>query len=185
VIGYDGAAARTLEIQPLNGGRMSSSFGPRRDPFTSQQRFHYGLDYAAAIGTPVRAAGDGVVVIIGPRGSYGEYIRLRHDDRFETAYAHLSRYADGLERGQQVRQGDVIGYIGSSGRSSGPHLHYEVLVDGNQVNPLAVEPTIAQTVKGGALAALDAAKSRLDSLSATLTSTGDELLGLTGLGGDD
>ncbi len=185
VIGYDGAGERTLELQPVSGARLSSPYGMRRDPITGQERLHGGLDFAAAAGTPVRAAGDGIVVNVGPRGAYGNYVRLRHDDRFETAYAHLERYADHLERGRRVRQGEVIGYVGSSGRSTGSHLHYEILADGGQVDPLAVGPSFAQSVKGGALGAVELAKSGFDSLSATLSSTGSGLLGLTGIGGAD
>jgi murein DD-endopeptidase MepM/ murein hydrolase activator NlpD len=179
VIGYDGAGERTLEVQPINGGRLSSPYGMRNDPFTGEKRLHRGLDYAANIGTPVRAAGDGIIVLVGQRGAYGDYVRIRHDARFETAYAHLGSYADGLERGTLVRQGDVIGYIGSTGRSTGPHLHYEILVDGDAVDPLAVDSSVAQTVTDGAFAALAAAKGRLSTFGATLASSGEELLGMT------
>lgn len=190
VIGYGVDGERTLLLQPVRDGRLTSTFGPRRDPFTGQERFHEGLDFAAVRGAPVHAAGDGVVVNVGPRGTYGNYVRIRHDDRFETAYAHLDRYADALERGRRVRQGELIGYVGSSGRSTGPHLHFEVLSDGQQVDPITVGPSIAQTVKGGAIAALRATKGGFDSLRVTLSSAGTDLLGLirspeAGMGGSD
>ena len=189
VIGHGLDGDRTLLLQPVSG-RLSSSFGPRGDPFTGESRLHKGLDFAAPRGTPVRAAGDGVVVNVGPRGGYGHYVRIRHDDRFETAYAHLDGYADALERGRRVRQGEPIGYVGSSGRSTGAHLHYEVLVDGSQVDPTAVGPSMVQTVKGSAIGALHAAKSGFDSLRDSVAETGADLLGLvgvpvTGVGGAD
>jgi hypothetical protein len=185
VIGYGAGGERTLALQPVSGGRLTSPFGTRRDPFTGQQRAHGGIDFAASAGTPVHAAGDGIVVNVGLRGSYGHYVRIRHDERFETAYAHLERYAGPVERGRAVRQGEVIGYVGSSGRSTGPHLHYEILVDGGQVDPLTVGPSLGQSVKGTALGALEAAKSGFDSLSDMASETGSQLLGLTGLGGAD
>ena len=99
---------------------------------------HKGVDFRAARGTPIVAAGNGVVDYVGRRGGYGKYIRIRHNRTYKTAYAHLSRYAKGLTSGSRVKQGDVIGYVGSTGRSTGPHLHFEVLENGKQVNPMEV-----------------------------------------------
>jgi murein DD-endopeptidase MepM/ murein hydrolase activator NlpD len=119
-------------------------------------RMHHGIDLAAPFGTPVRAAGDGAIISIGPRGAYGHYVRIRHDDSYETAYAHLSRYADRLARGARVRHGEVISYAGSSGRSTGPHLHYEILLGGAQVDPFEVRPSLAESIKGGAFGSMRA-----------------------------
>jgi murein DD-endopeptidase MepM/ murein hydrolase activator NlpD len=171
VIGHGAEGERTLALQPVSGARLSSPFGVRRDPFTGQERGHRGLDFAAAAGTAVHAAGDGVVVVVGPRGSYGNYVRIRHDDRFETAYAHLDRYAESLAGGRRVRQGEVIGYVGSSGRSTGPHLHYEILVDGSQADPLAVGPSPG---------ILQAARSGIGTVASALSEAGSDLLGLIG-----
>lgn len=149
VIGHDGQGSRTLLLQPVAGSaQLTSAFGPRRHPVTRQPAMHHGIDLAAAAGTPVRAAGDGTVVSIGSRGGYGRYIRIRHDHRYETAYAHLSGYAADLERGSRVRQGEVIGFVGATGRATGPHLHYEILAEGRAVDPYAVTPTFASRLKG-------------------------------------
>jgi murein DD-endopeptidase MepM/ murein hydrolase activator NlpD len=134
-------------------------------------RMHHGIDLAAPVGTPVRAAGEGVVISVGPRGAYGHYVRIRHDDDYETAYAHLDRYADRLERGLRVRQGEVIGYVGSSGRSTGPHLHYEILVGGTQVDPFEVGPSLAQSVKGGAFGSVRAVGKALRSAGKAVVGT--------------
>jgi len=121
--------------QPLPGARISSPFGWRVHPVLHTRRFHKGVDYEAAMGTPVIAAADGVVEDFGPRGNYGNYIRLRHSDRLETAYAHLSGFAATLMVGMPVHRGDVIGYVGMTGVATGPHLYYELLVDGRQIDP--------------------------------------------------
>ncbi len=123
---------------PVNGARLSSPFGLRRHPILGYTRMHQGVDFAAPIGTRVKAAGEGVVEIAGWRGGYGRYIRIRHNGRYRSAYAHLSRFAPGIRPGQRVAQGQVIGYVGSTGRSTGPHLHYEVLDRNRAVNPAGV-----------------------------------------------
>jgi murein DD-endopeptidase MepM/ murein hydrolase activator NlpD len=99
---------------------------------------HRGTDFAAPRGTPVYAAGDGVIELAGRKGAYGKYIRIRHNSTYKTAYAHLRGYAKKTRRGRRVKQGQVIAYVGSTGRSTGPHLHYEVMVNGRQVNPLKI-----------------------------------------------
>ena len=96
---------------------------------------HKGVDFAAPTGTPIFAAGNGVVEFAGKNGSYGNYIRIRHDGTYKTAYAHLNGFKRGVYGGVRVKQGDVIGFVGSTGRSTGPHLHYEIIVNGKQVNP--------------------------------------------------
>jgi murein DD-endopeptidase MepM/ murein hydrolase activator NlpD len=144
---------RALMRTPIDGARLSSRFGMRRHPVLGYSAMHKGVDFAAPTGTPIYAAGDGVVEEVGPRGAYGNYVRVRHAGSISTAYAHLSRFARGLQRGARVRQGQVIGYVGSTGRSTGPHLHYEVLRDGRQVNPLSVELPAGRTLAGAELAA--------------------------------
>ena len=139
-LGADGAGvARTKLDRPI--GRhayVSSPYGWRIHPVLGVPKFHRGIDYAAAPGTPVRATADGVVDDLGERGNYGRYIRVSHDDHLATAYAHLSAYAAHLKVGSPVRRGQVIGYVGASGLATGPHLYYEVLVDHRQVDPARV-----------------------------------------------
>ena len=124
--------------QVVEGGTVVSGYGRRTHPMGGGRGQHEGIDIASPKGTPVRAAAAGDVVEIGRRGPYGRMVRIHHADRMETAYAHLSRFANRLKVGQQVKQGDVIGYVGSSGRSSGPHLHYEVRRNGKPTDPLRV-----------------------------------------------
>jgi murein DD-endopeptidase MepM/ murein hydrolase activator NlpD len=143
---------RALLATPIDGARLTSGFGMRRHPLLGYSKMHMGTDFGAPTGTPVYAAGSGLVDEIGPQGGYGNYIRLRHDSETATAYAHLSRYAKGLARGARVEQGDVIGYVGSTGRSTGPHLHYEVLQHGRQVNPRSMKTPLGEKLSGKALA---------------------------------
>ena len=138
---YDEAgnsAARTLMRTPVNGARLSSGYGKRKHPVLGYSKMHRGVDFAAPIGTPIMAAGSGVIEYAGWNGSYGKYIRIRHNSTYKTAYAHLSRVGRGVTPGARVSQGQVIGFIGNTGRSTGPHLHYEILVNDRKVNPLKV-----------------------------------------------
>ena len=132
------SAARTLIRTPISGARLSSSFGMRKHPISGYNSMHRGVDFAAPTGTPIIAAGSGVVSEAGWYGSYGRYIRIRHNSTYDTAYAHMSRIARGITPGARVEQGQVIGYVGSIGRSTGPHLHYKILVNNRKVNPLTV-----------------------------------------------
>ena len=144
-------ARRALLATPVDSARITSSYGRRRHPILGYSRMHRGVDFGAPTGTPIRAAGDGTVVSRGWKGDYGRYIRVRHRNGYQTAYAHLSRYARGSKRGRRVKQGQVIGYVGSSGLSTGPHLHYEVLINGRQVNPVKLKLPSGKNLKGEAL----------------------------------
>lgn len=144
---------RALLRTPVDGARITSGFGMRRHPILGYSKMHKGTDFGAPAGTPVFAAGDGTVEEIGRKGGYGNYIRLRHNGTIGTAYAHLSRFGAGIQRGGRVRQGEVIGYVGSTGRSTGPHLHYEVLNNNRQVNPRSIDLPIGQKLAGRELAA--------------------------------
>jgi murein DD-endopeptidase MepM/ murein hydrolase activator NlpD len=124
---------------PINGARLSSSFGNRVHPISGYTRLHKGTDFAAPTGTPVYAAGNGTIEWAARRGGYGNYIVVRHANGYKTAYAHLSRYARGLSKGRRVRQGEIIGYVGSTGASTGPHLHYEVYINGKPVNAMKLK----------------------------------------------
>ena len=132
------SAARTLIRTPISGARLSSSFGHRKHPISGFNAIHKGVDFAAPRGTPIIAAGSGVIREAGWKGSFGRYIRIRHNATYDTAYAHMSRIAPNIHRGSRVKQGEIIGYVGSTGRSTGAHLHYEVLVNNRQVNPMTV-----------------------------------------------
>ena len=124
---------------------------------------HRGVDFAAPHGTPVMAAGNGIVELAGRNGAYGKYIRIRHNGRYKTAYAHLSRYDKRTRTGKRVEQGQIIGYVGSTGRSTGPHLHYEVLAGKRQVNPLGVKLPTGTKLSGSELAAF---KTKLQEVAA-------------------
>ncbi len=125
---------RALMKTPINGARLSSTFGFRRHPILGYNKLHQGTDFAAPTGTPIMASGSGVVERASWFGAYGKFIMIRHNSTYKTAYAHLSGFAKGIRSGSRVQQGQVIGYVGSTGRSTGPHLHYEVLVNGKRVN---------------------------------------------------
>jgi murein DD-endopeptidase MepM/ murein hydrolase activator NlpD len=136
---------------PIAYGRMSSGFGRRVHPVLGYTKMHAGVDFAAPTGTPIFASGDGVIEKAGRFSSYGNYIRVRHSSKISTAYAHLSRYGKGIRPGVKVKQGQVIGYVGTTGRSTGPHLHYEVLVNNVQVNPSSVKFSGDNALKGNDL----------------------------------
>ena len=127
--------------------RISSNFNPRRrHPILNTIRAHKGTDYAAPTGTPIRATGDGRISHAGRYGSFGNLVTINHPGGFETKYAHLSRYARGISKGDRVRQGDIIGYVGSSGGATGPHLHYEFLVNGVHQNPRTILDKLPKAV---------------------------------------
>lgn len=159
--------SRAFLATPLDGARVSSGFGMRRHPVLGFTRMHRGTDFAAPSGTPVFAAADGTVLSARAERGYGRIVRLRHADGVETRYAHLSRFARGLAAGRRVRQGDVIGRVGSTGLSTGPHLHYEVIVAGQPTNP-ARHRARAVRLAGRELAAFQAARLRLSAQVAAM-----------------
>ena len=163
---------KALMRTPIDGARLSSRFGKRRHPIKGYTRMHRGVDFAAPKGTPIYAAGDGVVTRGNRNGSYGKYIRIRHNSTYSTAYAHLSRIAKGIGRRKRVRQGQVIGYVGSTGASTGPHLHYEILRQGRQINPLAVEMPPGEKLRGAELAAFKARHTEIERRIAELADAG-------------
>ena len=131
---------RFLTRRPLEGGgTLRSRFGYRIHPIFKTRRLHTGVDLAARSGTPIYAAGDGVIKYYKWQSGYGNKVELQHVNGYETAYGHMSRYADGLSVGSRVRQGQIIGYVGSTGQSTGPHLHFEIKINGNLVDPLSVK----------------------------------------------
>ena len=167
----DGAGARKpLMRTPIDGARLSSKYGKRRHPILGYTKMHRGVDFAARSGTPIYAAGDGRVAYAGRNGGYGIYVRIRHNSRYQTAYAHMRALRRGIRQGANVRQGQVIGYVGSTGLSTGPHLHYEILVDGRQVNPLSISMPPQIRLKGADLAAFEAYRGTLEERLATVKS---------------
>lgn len=153
---------KALLRTPVDGARLTSGFGMRMHPLLGYSKMHKGADFGAPTGTPVFAAGDGVVEEVGPKGAYGNYIRIRHNREIATAYAHLSRFGSGLRRGGRVSQGDVIGYVGSTGRSTGPHLHYEVHRGGKQVNPMSVDLPTGRNLDGKELRRFQAVVAQIE-----------------------
>lgn len=142
---------RTLMQTPVDGARISSGFGMRHHPVLGYNKMHKGVDFAASRGTPIYAAGDGVIKKAARFGAYGNYVRIKHNNGLETAYAHMNKYASGIKAGVRVKQGQVIGYVGTTGRSTGPHLHFEVLKDGKQVNPKSIKSSVGEKLAGNTL----------------------------------
>lgn len=153
---------KTLMRTPIDGARLSSRFGKRKHPILGYTRLHAGVDFAAPRGTPIYAAGNGTVVQAGRNGGYGTYARIRHNGTFQTAYAHMSKLARSTRKGARVKQGQIIGYVGTTGRSTGPHLHYEVLRNGRQINPRSVRIPSGEKLKGAELKKFTAARDVLD-----------------------
>ncbi|EMH80527.1 metalloendopeptidase-like membrane protein [alpha proteobacterium HIMB114] len=139
---------KALMKTPINGARLSSTYGMRKHPILGYNKMHRGTDFAAPKGTPIMASGSGIIEMAKWNGAYGKYIRIRHNSKYKTAYAHLNGYARGIKRGAKVRQGQIIGYVGSTGRSTGPHLHYEVLVNGKRRNSQRLKLPSGRTLKG-------------------------------------
>jgi murein DD-endopeptidase MepM/ murein hydrolase activator NlpD len=123
----------------VDASRITSGFGKRFHPILNRMRNHNGVDYAAPIGTPVKATGDGKIIHMGRKGGYGNTVIVQHGGKYQTLYAHLSGFAKGLQKGSRVQQGEIIGYIGKTGLATGPHLHYEFQVNGEHRNPLTVK----------------------------------------------
>jgi murein DD-endopeptidase MepM/ murein hydrolase activator NlpD len=148
---------------PVNAAKISSKFGMRAHPVLGYTRMHKGIDFAAPVGTPILAAGGGVVETATRFGSYGKYIRIKHNATYSTVYGHASRFAKGIRTGSKVTQGQVIAYVGMTGVTSGPHLHYEVLERGKQINPLKFNfASNSEKLTGKTLEAFKSAKKQID-----------------------
>ncbi|MEO1252955.1 MAG: peptidoglycan DD-metalloendopeptidase family protein [Pseudomonadota bacterium] len=158
------SAKRLLMKTPIDGARLSSRFGTRRHPILGYARAHKGVDFAAPRGTPIKAAGDGVIERADRYGSFGNYMRIRHANGYKTAYAHLNGFARGMRKGKRVRQGDIIGYVGTTGRSTGPHLHYEVHLNGTPVNPQRLKIETGKKLTGAMLDRFRRERDRIDAL---------------------
>jgi len=155
-------AQKALKKTPIRNARISSRYGKRRHPILGYTKQHTGVDFAAGSGTPIPAAGDGVVVFKGWKGGYGNYIKIRHNGSYSSAYAHMKGYRRGIRVGSRVKQGQIVGYVGSTGRSTGPHLHYEILKNGHHVNPLTLRMPSIQNLTGDALKGFYAMREKTD-----------------------
>ena len=136
---------------PLDGAKLASNFGMRKHPISGFNKMHKGTDFAAPKSTPIYAGGNGIIEFAGVNGGYGKYIRIRHNNDYKTAYAHLSGFKKGISEGVRVNQGDIIGYVGSTGKSTGPHLHYEIIFQNKQINPLTLKLPSGKILKGDEL----------------------------------
>jgi murein DD-endopeptidase MepM/ murein hydrolase activator NlpD len=139
---------KALLKTPLDGARLTSGFGTRKHPISGFNKMHKGVDFAAPKGTPIFAGGNGVIEYASSNGGYGKYIRIRHNNEYKTAYAHLSSFVKNIYKGKRVNQGDIIGYVGSTGKSTGPHLHYEVIYKNKQINPMKMKLPSGKTLDG-------------------------------------
>jgi murein DD-endopeptidase MepM/ murein hydrolase activator NlpD len=155
---------KALMKTPINGARLSSPFGMRKHPIDGYNKMHRGTDFAAPTGTPIMASGDGVVKKAGWCGGGGNCVKIRHNSTYQTIYAHMSKFARGIKAGVRVKQGQTIGYVGSTGKSTGPHLHYEVIVNGKKVNSQKLKLPSGKILKGEERKLFETNKIKLDVL---------------------
>ena len=145
------SAVKALMKTPINGASLSSGYGMRKHPILGYNRMHQGVDFAAPKGTPIMAAGTGFIEKIGMNGGAGNFIKIRHINGYKTAYGHMSKFASGLKKGSKVVQGQTIGFVGSTGLSTGPHLHYEVIFNNKKINPMKMKLPSGRKLKGKVL----------------------------------
>ena len=155
---------KALMKTPINGARLSSSFGMRKHPIDGYNKMHRGTDFAAPMGTPIMASGDGVVKKAGWCGGGGNCVKIKHNSTYQTVYAHMSKFARGIKPGVRVKQGQTIGYVGSTGKSTGPHLHYEVIVNGKKVNSQKLKLPSGKILKGNERKIFETKKIKIDVL---------------------
>ena len=155
---------KALMKTPINGARLSSPFGMRKHPIDGYNKMHKGTDFAAPMGTPIMASGDGIVKKAGWCGGGGNCVKIKHNSTYQTVYAHMSKFARGIKSGVRVKQGQTIGYVGSTGKSTGPHLHYEVIVNGKKVNSQKLKLPSGKILKGKERKLFETNKIKLDVL---------------------
>ncbi len=165
------SATKALAKTPVSGARLTSGFGLRKHPLLGYSKMHMGVDFGAPPGTPIKAAGNGSVEFAGRNGAYGNMVKIKHQDGYETLYAHMSRLAENIAPGTKVNQGQIIGYVGSTGRTTGPHLHYEVRVNNRPVNPLRVSVAGGRQLKGDILKAFHEHRTAILAMMKTAPST--------------
>ena len=159
---------KTLMKTPINGARLSSSYGKRKHPILGYTKMHTGTDFAAPKGTPIMASGDGKVIKAGWCGGGGNCVKIKHNSTYQTVYAHMSKFGRGIKKGVRVKQGQVIGYVGSTGMSTGPHLHYEVIENGKKINSQKLKLPSGKILKGGNRKNFEVAKIKIDVLKSNL-----------------
>ena len=164
------SATKSLLRTPVSGARLTSGFGMRRHPLLGYSKMHAGVDFGVPSGTPIKAAGSGVIESAGRLGAYGIAVKIKHSGKYETLYAHMSRLATGIRAGGKVNQGQTIGYVGSTGRSTGPHLHYEVRANDRPVNPTRVKLAGARKLSGKELTNFKSLKTRVLAMMQTAPS---------------
>ena len=155
---------KALMKTPINGARLSSSFGMRKHPIDGFNKMHRGTDFAAPMGTPIMASGNGLIKKAGWCGGGGNCVVIKHNSTYQTVYAHMSKFAKGIRNGVRVKQGQTIGYVGSTGKSTGPHLHYEVIVNGKKINSQTLKLPSGKILKGGERKLFETKKIKLDVL---------------------
>lgn len=168
-------AKKALMRTPIDGARLSSHFGSRKHPILGYTKQHTGTDFAAPTGTPIYAAGDGVVESAGWNSGYGKYVSIRHNTEYSTGYAHMSGINRGVAKGKRVRQGDIIGFVGTTGQSTGPHLHYEVVRLGAKMNPMRVKMPSGEKLNGKELVRFEGSRNNLNAKWASLAGKGKRL----------
>jgi len=161
---------KTLMKTPINGARLSSSFGKRKHPILGFTKLHAGTDFAAPKGTPIMASGDGVVTRAKWCGGGGNCVKIKHNSTYQTVYAHMSKFGRGIKKGVRVKQGQIIGYVGSTGLSTGPHLHYEVIENGKKINSQKLKLPSGKTLKGDSRKKFEVNKIKIDVLKSELVS---------------
>ena len=159
---------KTLMKTPINGARLSSSYGKRKHPILGYTKMHTGTDFAAPTGTPIMASGDGKVTKAGWCGGGGNCVKIKHNSTYQTVYAHMSKFGRGIKRGVRVKQGQIIGYVGSTGLSTGPHLHYEVIENGKKVNSQKLKLPSGKILKGEDRKKFEVSKIKIDVLKSNL-----------------
>ena len=161
---------KTLMKTPINGARLSSSFGKRKHPILGYTKMHLGTDFAAPTGTPIMASGDGKVIKAGWCGGGGNCVKIKHNTTYQTVYAHMSKFGRGIKKGARVKQGQIIGYVGSTGLSTGPHLHYEVIENGKKINSQKLKLPSGKILKGNQRKDFEVNKIKIDVLKSDLIS---------------
>ena len=161
---------KTLMKTPINGARLSSSYGKRKHPILGYTKMHTGTDFAAPMGTPIMASGDGKVTKAGWCGGGGNCVKIKHNSTYETVYAHMSKFGRGIKKGKRVKQGQIIGYVGSTGLSTGPHLHYEVIENGKKINSQKLKLPSGKILKGNQRKKFEVTKIKIDVLKSDLIS---------------
>ena len=161
---------KTLMKTPINGARLSSSFGKRKHPILGFTKMHTGTDFAAPTGTPILASGDGLVVRAQWCGGGGNCVKIKHNRVYQTVYAHMSKFGRGIKKGSRVKQGQIIGYVGSTGLSTGPHLHYEVIENGRKINSQKLKLPSGKILKGDQRKVFEVNKIKIDVLRSDLIS---------------